>query len=338
MDPKFKLKTKVSAVYIIMAFFVIMLIQELIIGPMKVTEEDVPYSQFRKDLTAGKIAEAVVEDENITYSVKSDAGDEKKTSIRKTVRVEDGDLVAEFVAAGAEFKARLPKKSLLGSLLGWILPVLPFALIWWFLMKRMGGGKGGMLSVGKSKATEITGKMTGVTFEDVAGIDQVEEELKEIIEFLKDSERFVKLGAKLPKGVLLVGPPGTGKTLLAKATAGEADVPFFSMSGSEFVEMFVGVGASRVRDLFEQAKAKAPCIIFIDEIDAVGQSRSGGMGMRTNDEREHRTLNTIEVKIICQLNKFVSEMCQGIGLERHVIFSIFYDGFPLFRTLSLLTF
>ena len=155
-------------------------------------------------------------------------------------------------------------------------------------MKRMGkGGAGGMLSVGKSKATEITGEMSKVTFADVGGVDEVEVELKEIIEFLKDPARFTALGAKLPKGVLLVGPPGTGKTLLAKATAGEAGVPFFSISGSEFVEMFVGVGASRVRDLFEQAKAKAPCIIFIDEIDAIGQSRSGAMAVQptTNASR-----------------------------------------------------
>jgi cell division protease FtsH len=159
-------------------------------------------------------------------------------------------------------------------------------------MKRMGKGAGGMLSIGKSKATEISGEMTNVTFADVGGAEQVEAELKEIIEFLNHPERFVTVGAKLPKGILLVGPPGTGKTLLAKATAGEAGVPFFSISGSEFVEMFVGVGASRVRDLFDQAKAKAPDIVFIDEIDAIGQSRSGAVAMRSNDERE-QTLNQL---------------------------------------------
>ena len=292
MDKNLKLKTKASAIYIVIAFIGILVLQDLVIGPMQATEENVPYSQFRKDLSSGKIGEVVVEPERILYSVKTADGSAEETHARKAVRIEDGDLVEELVAAGTEFEARSPKKSLLSPLLGWILPVLPFAIIWWFLMKRMGGGTKGMMSMGKSKATEIIGKMTGVTFEDVAGIDQVEEELKEIIEFLKDSSRFVKLGAKLPKGVLLVGPPGTGKTLLAKATAGEADVPFFSMSGSEFVEMFVGVGASRVRDLFEQAKAKAPCIIFIDEIDAIGQSRSSGTATRSNDERE-QTLNQL---------------------------------------------
>jgi len=149
-----------------------------------------------------------------------------------------------------------------------------------------------MMSFGKSKATEISGEMSTVTFADVGGADEVEVELKEVIDFLDHPERFNKIGAKLPKGILLVGPPGTGKTLLAKATAGEAGVPFFSISGSEFVEMFVGVGASRVRDLFDQAKAKAPCIIFIDEIDAIGQSRSGAMAVKSNDERE-QTLNQL---------------------------------------------
>jgi len=292
MDNRLKYKSKVSAIYIVIAFLLILMLQDFIIGPMTATEEKVPYSQFRKDLSGGAIAEVVVEPEQILYSVKP-SGEETTGNIsRKVVRIEDDNLVEELVGAGVEFAARPARKSILGPLLSWILPVLPFVLIWWFLMKRMGGGARGMMSIGKSKATEITGQMTGVTFRDVAGIDAVEAELKEIIEFLKDPDRFVKMGAKLPKGVLLVGPPGTGKTLLAKAIAGEASVPFFSMSGSEFVEMFVGVGASRVRDLFEQAKAKAPCIIFIDEIDAVGQSRSAGMAMRTNDERE-QTLNQL---------------------------------------------
>jgi len=149
-----------------------------------------------------------------------------------------------------------------------------------------------VMSIGKSKAREIAGEMTGVKFKDVGGLEEVEVELREIIEFLKDPERFTRIGAKLPKGVLLVGPPGTGKTLLARATAGEAGVPFFSISGSDFVEMFVGVGAARVRDLFEQAKAKAPCIVFIDEIDAIGQSRASAISVGTNDERE-QTLNQL---------------------------------------------
>jgi cell division protease FtsH len=176
--------------------------------------------------------------------------------------------------------------------LGWLIPLIPFALLWFFISRRVGQGGAGVMSIGKSRAEEIAGEMTGVKFENVGGLEEVEVELKEIIEFLKFPQRFTQLGAKLPKGVLLVGPPGTGKTLLAKATAGEAGVPFFSISGSEFVEMFVGVGASRVRDLFEQAKAKAPCIVFVDEIDAIGQSRSGRGAIATNDERE-QTLNQL---------------------------------------------
>ncbi|CAB5127945.1 Cell division-associated, ATP-dependent zinc metalloprotease FtsH [Olavius algarvensis associated proteobacterium Delta 3] len=305
MDSDLKFKTKASAIYIIVAFLLILMLQEMVIGPMTTTEEKVPYSQFRKDLAGGAITEVVVEPERILYSVEASGEEPKEKITRKVVRIEDKNLVEELVASGVDFKAKPARRGILGPLLSWILPVLPFVLIWWFLMKRMGGGARGMMSIGKSKATEITGQMTGVTFRDVAGIDAVEAELKEIIEFLKDPDRFVKMGAKLPKGVLLVGPPGTGKTLLAKATAGEASVPFFSMSGSEFVEMFVGVGASRVRDLFEQAKAKAPCIIFIDEIDAVGQSRSGGAAMRTNDERE-QTLN----QLLYEMDGFTSN--QGV--------------------------
>jgi cell division protease FtsH len=291
MDNNQKLKIKTSTLYIAGAVLVFLALQELVIGPMMATKtQEVTYSQFRKDLGSGSITDVTVEPENIFYTLKS-AG-QSADNTRKTVRVDDRDLVRELVAAGVEFEAEQAKGTLIGTTLGWILPALPFVVIWWFMMKRMGGGRGGMMSIGKSKATEITGEMTGVDFDDVAGVDQVEQELKEIIEFLKKPERFVTAGAKLPKGVLLLGPPGTGKTLLARATAGEAGVPFFSMSGSEFVEMFVGVGASRVRDLFDQAKAKAPCIIFIDEIDAVGQSRSSGMAMRTNDERE-QTLNQL---------------------------------------------
>jgi cell division protease FtsH len=292
MDSGRNLKAKASVLYLIVAFFVFAALQELIIGPMMAPEQEVPYSQFRSELAAGDIGKVTVEPERILYTLKQAEGDEEAVETRKVIRIEDEDLVEELVEAGVDFEARPETKGLLGPLLAWVLPVLPFVLIWWFLMRRMGGGPRGMMSIGKSKATEIAGEMTGVTFADVAGIDQVEQELKEVIEFLKKPERFVELGAKLPKGVLLVGPPGTGKTLVAKATAGEAGVPFFSISGSEFVEMFVGVGASRVRDLFDQAKAKAPCIIFIDEIDAVGQSRSSATAMGSNDERE-QTLNQL---------------------------------------------
>ena len=292
MDSGRNLKAKASVLYLIVAFFVFAALQELIIGRMMAPEQEVPYSQFRSELAAGDIGKVTVEPERILYTLKQAGGDEEAVETRKVIRIEDEDLVEELVEAGVDFEARPETKGLLGPLLAWVLPVLPFVLIWWFLMRRMGGGPRGLMSIGKSKATEITGEMTGVTFADVAGIDEVEQELKEVIEFLKQPDRFVELGAKLPKGVLLVGPPGTGKTLVAKATAGEAGVPFFSISGSEFVEMFVGVGASRVRDLFDQAKAKAPCIIFVDEIDAVGQSRSSATAMGSNDERE-QTLNQL---------------------------------------------
>src|SRR5438105_12762636 len=182
-------------------------------------------------------------------------------------------------------------------LLSWIVPTALFFGIWIFLGRRMakqlGGPGGGLMAIGKSKARVYVETDTKVTFADVAGVDEGKAELQEVVSFLKDPKQHGRLGARMPKGVLLVGPPGTGKTLLAKAVSGEAGVPFFSMSGSEFIEMFVGVGAARVRDLFEQAKAKAPCIVFIDELDAIGKSRAGGAGaMFTNDERE-QTLNQL---------------------------------------------
>jgi cell division protease FtsH len=293
MEDKNRAKAQFSFVYAIVALLAFLFVQEYLVGGLGAKEQEVPYSRFRQDLAQGLVEKVTVEPERIVYAVAGPKDGEEAGERFKAVRIEDEDLVEALVDAGVEFEAHKPSESLLSSLLGWVLPILPFVLIWWILMKRMGkGGPGGMLSFGKSKATEISGEISKVTFADVGGADQVEVELKEIIEFLKEPSRFMALGAKLPKGILLVGPPGTGKTLLAKATAGEAGVPFFSISGSEFVEMFVGVGASRVRDLFKQAKAKAPCIIFIDEIDAIGQSRSGAMAVKSNDERE-QTLNQL---------------------------------------------
>ncbi|HUT20154.1 MAG TPA: ATP-dependent zinc metalloprotease FtsH [Anaerolineae bacterium] len=209
------------------------------------------------------------------------------------VPVEDPGLIDRLREAGVTFEAQPEASGALTTILGWVLPLLPLLAIWYFVFRRMGqGGGAGVMSIGKSRARQIAGEMTGVTFDDIGGVDEVEVEVKEIIEFLKDPDRFTRLGARLPKGVLLVGPPGTGKTLLARATAGEAGVPFFSISGSDFVELFVGVGAARVRDLFVQAKAKAPCIVFIDEIDAIGQSRARVGAIGTNDERE-QTLNQL---------------------------------------------
>ena len=194
------------------------------------------------------------------------------------------------------YTKNVKRKDIWGEAMGWILPILLLVFLWFFMFRRMGGGGGAggsnIFSMGKSKAKLFEGSKVQITFEDVAGLNEAKQEIGEIVDFLKNSDKYTKLGGKIPKGVLLVGPPGTGKTLLAKAVAGEAEVPFFSMSGSDFVEMFVGVGASRVRDVFAQAKAKAPCIIFIDEIDAIGRSRSKKGGFSSNDEREN-TLNQL---------------------------------------------
>jgi cell division protease FtsH len=189
---------------------------------------------------------------------------------------------------GVEFAAAPPPKNgWIGSLLGWVIPPLIFVGIWQFFARRGNGGAQGMLSIGKSKAkVYVEGESAKISFADVAGVEEAKAELVEIVDFLKTPARYIQIGARIPKGVLLVGPPGTGKTLLAKAVAGEAGVPFFSISGSEFVEMFVGVGSSRVRDLFEQAKKQAPCIVFIDELDAIGKSRSSSGFYGGNDERE----------------------------------------------------
>ena len=209
----------------------------------------------------------------------------------------DADLIKELGAARVTYRAKTPPSPITTFILSWILPLAVMMGLWSLVGRRVSTGMGGgMFSVGKSKATEVKPEQVGVTFKDVGGADEAIAELREIIEFLKSPRQFAKLGGRIPKGVLLVGPPGTGKTLIAKATAGEAGVRFFETSGSEFVEMFVGVGAARVRDLFEQARAAAPAIVFIDEIDAIGQSRGGGVRLMTNDERE-QTLNQLLAEI-----------------------------------------
>lgn len=212
----------------------------------------------------------------------------------RTIRVEDPDLVKELQAAGVDFSGVKP--SMFGKfLLEWALPILLMVAIWTILARRLGSAGESILSIGKSRARMIVDKNTGVTFDDVAGCDEAKQELKEVVDFLQNPKEYQALGARIPKGVLLVGPPGTGKTLLARAVAGEAKVPFFSISGSDFVEMFVGVGAARVRDLFNQAKQNAPCIIFIDELDAIGRQRGVHLGP-ANDERE-QTLNALLVEM-----------------------------------------
>jgi cell division protease FtsH len=279
-----------SVIYLVIAIAVAWLFQTLIFQPLVIRWSEVPYSQFLEQLANGEIEDVQLTNDRIIYTCCT--GTEEDDKVYNVVRVDDPDIITRLDKAGVTFSADAPPNRTITSLLGWVIALLPLALIWFFMMRRINQGGASVMSIGKSRAQEIAGERTGVKFDDVGGVDEVTLELKEIIEFLKEPERFTRLGAKLPKGVLLVGPPGTGKTLLAKATAGEADVPFFSISGSDFVELFVGVGASRVRDLFEQAKAKAPCIVFIDEIDAIGQSRSGINTIGTNDERE-QTLNQL---------------------------------------------
>ena len=262
------------------------------------------YSEFKQALVAGKLDDVVIADGTATGKLRAEGLDQilpkdklealKRTSGEHgfaTVLVNDPGLVAQLDAAKVRYGS-VRESKWLGALISWVAPALVFFGIWWFLMKRMGGGMGhGMLEIGKSKAKVYMQTETGVTFKDVAGIDEAREELMEVVEFLKNPDRFKRLGGKIPKGVLIVGAPGTGKTLLAKAVAGEAGVPFLSLSGSEFVEMFVGVGAARVRDLFEQAAAKAPCIVFIDEIDALGRAR--GAGLSGGHEEHEQTLNQL---------------------------------------------
>jgi cell division protease FtsH len=254
----------------------------------------VPYSDFISQVQAGKVDRALVGGDRIEYSIKVDTPQGTAEQVFQTTPVAlDLDLPKILRDNNVKFGAPAPGgNGWIGTLLSWIVPPLIFIGIWSFFLNRQGGGPAA-LTVGKSKARIYSEGSTGVKFNDVAGVDEAKAELEEIVDFLKNAGKYTKLGAKIPKGVLLVGPPGTGKTLLAKAIAGEAGVPFFSISGSEFIELFVGVGAARVRDLFEQAKKQAPCIVFIDELDALGKSRGGAGGfVGGNDERE-QTLNQL---------------------------------------------
>ena len=253
------------------------------------TAEDIKYSRFKKLLAEKQIKDIVVTGENIRGTVKE--GDKEKPFV--TVRIEDPDLLKSLEAGGVTYEGKTTDNWLKDLLLVWVLPLLILVVIWSFVFKRMGGGGPGesVMSFGKSKAKIYGESDVKINFSDVAGVEEAKEELVEVVEFLRTPGKFTRLGGRIPKGVLLVGPPGTGKTLLARAVAGEAKVPFFSMSGSEFVEMFVGVGASRVRDLFQQALKKAPCIIFIDELDAVGRAR--GAGLAGGHEEREQTLNQL---------------------------------------------
>jgi cell division protease FtsH len=306
MNPKRRKLLRFTIWYFFIALIVMSLFQFFVFRPLVVQQTEVTYSQFLDDLAAGRIDSVSITSDEIAYSPIEPPAEGELEQLFTVVRITDPDLVDRLQAAGVTFSAEPQKSNILLMILGWIIPLLPLVLIWYFLFRRLGAMGGGVMNISKSKAQEIAGEMTGVKFADVGGVDEVEVELREIIGFLKYPERFAQVGAKLPKGVLLVGPPGTGKTLLARATAGEAGVPFFYISGSDFVEMFVGVGAARVRDLFEQAKQRAPCIIFIDEVDAIGQSRASARTIATNDEREQT------------LNQLLNEM-DGFGANQGVV-------------------
>ena len=283
-------------VYYIIAVVIIVLLNVFALPALSersVKETD--YTTFLKAVDRGKVYEATINSDYIYYTMKVDGND----VYCKTVSVEDQDLVSHLYDAGVSIEGTAPQRQslLLSLILGYVLPIAIFILLGRWLSKKMmssmgNGGPGGMMSFGKSNAKVYVKSSTGIKFSDVAGEDEAKELLTEIVDFLHNPEKYREIGASMPKGALLVGPPGTGKTLLAKAVAGEAEVPFFSISGSEFVEMFVGMGAAKVRDLFKQANEKAPCIVFIDEIDTIGKKREGsGMG-GGNDERE-QTLNQL---------------------------------------------
>jgi len=278
--------TQVNIAYLIFAFFAVLFVQQW--WHQVQTVEVVPYSQFEKLLADNRISEVVVSDQTITGKLKSPQGS-KSTVVANIVQPELADRLSKY---DVKF-TRVYESTFLRDLLSWVVPALVFFGVWFFLVRRFASqqGMGSFMNIGKSRAKVYVESQTGVTFADVAGVDEAKAELQEVVEFLRNPERYGRLGARVPKGILLVGPPGTGKTLLARAVAGEAGVSFFSISGSEFVEMFVGVGAARVRDLFEQARQKAPAIIFIDELDALGRARGTGL-MGGHDEKE-QTLNQL---------------------------------------------
>ena len=276
-------KTHFTIWYFVIAFLIILFIQNYFV--MKKTEDVISYSEFKEALRANKIKDITITPETISGERETENGPRKF----QTVRVEDSDLVKELETSKIKYTGKVESKWLM-NILSWIIPLVFFFFIWRILFSRI-GPETSVMSFGKSRAKIFAEKDKKVTFADVAGIDEAKEELKEVVEFLKTPGKFQRLGGRIPKGVLLVGMPGTGKTLLAKAVAGEANVPFFSISGSDFVEMFVGVGAARVRDLFAQAQTHAPCIIFIDELDALGKAR-GVNPLGRHDEQE-QTLNQL---------------------------------------------
>jgi cell division protease FtsH len=274
-----------GAIWYVLGFLLLMtLAQAWFMAP---AGRQIPYSEFKQLVRSGQVAEVTVGEQSIHGQLKREVNNTRSFT---TTRIDDPKLVEDLDAHGVKYTGEFVSRWL-PEVLGWVIPIVFFIAIWGFFFRRMSGAEGGVMSFARSKAKMFAEDDVKVSFADVAGVDEAEQELKEIVEFLKNPKKYTTLGGRIPKGVLLVGPPGTGKTLLARAVAGEAKVPFFSLSGSEFVEMFVGVGAARVRDLFSQAEAKAPCIIFIDELDALGKVRVQSP-MGSHEERE-QTLNQL---------------------------------------------
>jgi cell division protease FtsH len=301
-------KTQFSLVYLFIALMVVLAVQSWLRAPQTV---DIPMSQFLTLVREGKVLRVTLGEREIQGVARPGAlpmpppgpgdrlrqllGPQEGPTAFTTARIpatEDYQIVRELETAKVEFSGRI-ESTFWRDLFSWVIPLIIMAALWLFLMRRMGGGPTQALSFGRSKAKIYDRKELKTTFADVAGVEEAKAELMEVVDFLKNPKKYQRLGGRIPKGVLLVGPPGTGKTLLARAVAGEADVPFFFLSGSEFVEMFVGVGASRVRDLFEQAKEKAPCIVFIDELDAIGKTRAGNTGFLSGHDEREQTLNQL---------------------------------------------
>ena len=282
---------KFSIWYVILGIWLVLLFQQYLVSVFAIRV--IPYSQFLKLLKENKITEVAISSNQIQGKMQVDDINPDKLEMFRTIRVdqETSDLLEQY---HVKFKGEV-ESTFFRDLLSWLIPIFIFIGIWFYMMKRITGHQQGFMTLGKNKAKIYMEDELGIRFKDAAGVDEAKQELVEVVDFLKDPGRFTELGGQIPKGVLLVGPPGTGKTLLAKAVAGESGVPFFSLSGSEFVEMFVGLGAARVRDLFVQAKEKAPCIIFIDELDALGKARGFG-GLGGHDERE-QTLNQLLVEM-----------------------------------------
>jgi cell division protease FtsH len=309
MKPRLNQRIQFSLAYVLVAAMVLLILQSWLQAPLTV---EIPMSRFIELVRADKIEKVALTEKEIRGIAKPDAlpsppsgaGDRLRqwlgsdTEVRmftvtRIPGVEEASLIAELERHKVEYTGRIESTFLRDLFFGWIIPLGIMIAIWMFLMRRVGGGPTQALSFGRSKHKIFDRKELKTTFGDVAGVDEAKAELVEIVDFLKNPKKYQRLGGRIPKGVLLVGPPGTGKTLLARAVAGEADVPFFTLSGSEFVEMFVGVGAARVRDLFEQAKDKAPCIIFIDELDAIGKSRAGSTGFVGGHDEREQTLNQL---------------------------------------------